>query len=328
MSRNRMEAGWSEPDVEIALLLRLLDRGECRHSNRAAPVLSRWRLARWIEPATRADTWLLRKSATAAVQGRLDVLLPTWKADIDLLQRHQLDPTDPRNLRSLPALRAEPTAHGFLHRKVWNAATAAGSKVPSRLASPAVLTDDWAVRGRCECATILSTPEGDVDLAAQTRLLSEFCIPERGWRRTKRLTGVLPTLIITIENVGPLVDLALPPNAMLLFSQGTAIGGAGEILKALPQARWLHFGDLDSPGLAAAARLAKFAGRPLTAYIPSFASEYMDRSLPVRKRWRSVQLDHPILFELAAVGRWLEQESFMLDTRLASDLADAVMRLD
>jgi hypothetical protein len=174
---------------------------------------------------------------------------------------------------------------------------------------------------------VLSTPEGEVDLAAQTRLLSEFCIPERGWRRALGLSGALPSLIVTIENVGPFVDLVAPPDSMLLFSQGAYTKGAGAILKALPEARWLHFGDLDSSGLEAAARLAKFAERPLSTYVPSFLKDYLDRSLPVRKPWRDVQVDHPLLTQLSLAGRWLEQESFMLDGRLVGDLKDAAARL-
>lgn len=308
------------PEVEIALLLRLVQRGRVREANRAQRIIERLERARWIERSARAGEWVLVAGAASSVQARLQELLPTWRHDVELLTRHQLDPTDPTAVRSLPALRALPTAGGFVHRKVWNAVSAAGSKVPSRIATDAALTDDWAQRGRVSCPTLLKAALGEVDLLQQTRLLGEFSIPERCWIEAGGFAGDLPRLVLTVENLGPLVDLQLPDRCMLLFSQGAAVHGAAAILRALPAATWLHFGDLDNAGVESGLRLAALSGRPVRFYIPSFAAEYLPRALPIRQPWRQAPPTHPVTDELVARNQWLEQEVFLLDERLHRDL--------
>lgn len=308
------------PEVEIALLLRLLLRGSVREASRAAKVIDRLERARWIERSSRAGEWVLTAGSASLAEARLQELLPTWRGDVDLLTRHQLDPTDPAALRTLPALRSLPTAGGFVHRKVWNAVSAAGSKVPSRIGTQAVLTDDWAQRGRVSCSTVLRTALGDVDLLHQTRLLGEFSIPERCWIEASGFVGDLPRLVLTVENLGPLVDLQLPEDCMLLFSQGAAVHGAAAMLRALPDARWLHFGDLDNAGVESGLRLASLSGRAASFYIPSFAEEYLPRALPVRQQWRQSPPAHPVTDVLIRRNLWLEQEVFLLDGRLRTDL--------
>jgi hypothetical protein len=308
------------PEIEIALLLRLLERGSVRESTRAEKVIERLERARWIERSSRAGEWVIAAGAALGVEARLQDLLPTWRADVDLLRRHQLDATDPAALRTLPALRALPTAAGFVHRKVWNAVSSAGSKVPSRIVTEATLTDDWAQRGRVNCPTVLNTPVGDVDLLQQTRLLGEFSIPERCWREASGFSGELPRLVLTVENLGALVDLSLPTRSMVLFSQGAAVHGSAAILRALPEAQRYHFGDLDNAGIESGFKLAELALRHPHFYIPSFAAEYLARATPTRQPWRRPPPAHPITDELVRRDAWLEQEVFLLDERLHAEL--------
>lgn len=308
------------PEIEIALLLRLLERGSVRESTRAEKFIERLERARWIERSSRAGEWVVTAGSLPVLEARLQELLPTWRADVDLLRRHLLDATDPLALRSLPALRALPTAAGFLHRKVWNAVSAAGSKAPSRIATEATLTDDWAQRGRVSCPTILQTPLGDVDLLQQTRLLGEFSVPQRCWVEASGLAGELPRLVLTVENLGPLVDLPLPTRCMILFSQGAAVHGSAAILRALPQAQWYHFGDLDNAGIESGIRIAELAQRSPRFFIPSFASEYLPRATATRQPWRCQPPAHPIADELVRRDAWLEQEVFLLDERLRDEL--------
>lgn len=308
------------PEIEVAILLRLLTRGTVREAARATKVVDRLRQARWIERSSRAGEWMLCQGSAPAVETRLAELLPSWRADVELLRRHGLDPTDLGALRSLAALRDLPTAAGFIHRKVWNAASAPGSKVPSRIRTDATLTDDWAQRGRVSCAIALRTPLGAVDLLQQTRLLGEFSIPERCWLEAQGFSGDLPRLVLTVENLGPLVDLQLPAGCMLLFSQGAAVTGSAAILRALPNARWMHFGDLDNAGVESGLRLAELSGRSPRFYIPTFAADYLPRALPVRQAWRHAPPAHPVTDDLLRRNAWLEQEVFLLDERLPRDL--------
>lgn len=310
-------------DLEISLLIRLVETGQCKSAKRSAALLDRFRQAKWIEMSTRANTWVLRSEAIGAVTKRLEQLRPTWRTDVLLLRTSGLDPLDPRSLPSIVALQSPPKVPELVHRKTWNAATTAGSKVASRLPASATVTDDWILRGRVNCATLLAARGGDIDLGEMTVALTEFSIPDRGWRQSGGLRGELPSLVLTVENIGALVDLTPPPSTMVLYSQGTAYKAAIEVLNAIPSAQWMHFGDLDPAGITIARRMARLTHRPLRIYIPSFAMEYFPRSLVLKKGWRAGSADHPVLEALAKANSWLEQEFFLLDRRLSDDLRGA-----
>lgn len=308
------------PEVEIALLLRLIETGECKGSGRAAALLERFRMAQWVEPARRPGYWKVRPGATTGLQTRIAELSASWEADAQLLRANALDPLAPRSHQALAGLKAAHTPAGQLHRKTWNSATAAGSKCASQLPTTAQLTDDWAVRGRVNCATELITPFGPVDLLILSQLLSEFSVPQRGWLAASGFGGVLPRHVLTVENLSPLVDLELPADTMVLFCQGAAVEGASRLLRALPSAIWMHFGDLDAAGVQIAVRIARLTDRPPSLYVPTFADDYLQRKLPAKHAWTCSPFDIPILRALSAKKSWLEQEIFILDERLSKDI--------
>lgn len=311
------------PEVEIALLLRLIETAECKGSARAAALLERFRMAQWVEPARRPGYWKVRPGATTGLHTRITELSPSWEADAQLLRANSLDPLDPRSHQALAGLKAAHTPVGQLHRKTWNSATSAGSKRASRLPTTAQLTDDWAVRGRVNCATTLISPMGPVDLLALTQTLSEFSVAERGWLSASGFGGVLPRHVLTVENLSPLVDVVLPADTMVLFCQGAAVGGAVQLLRALPSAAWMHFGDLDAAGVQIAASIAKLTDRPPSLYVPTFAGDYLERKLRSKQAWTCSPFDSVTLKTLSAGGAWLEQEIFILDERLLADITSA-----
>lgn len=307
-------------DVEVALLLRLIETGECRESARASSILERFRLARWVEPARRPGLWKVRSGAADGLRTRLTELSPSWDDDVRLLRANRLDPLDPRSHQALAGLKAAHQPEGLLHRKTWNSATSAGSKRTSQLPTTARLTDDWSVRGRVNCPTVVKTTHGPVDLHAVTRSLGEFSISERGWMAAQGFGGQLPKHVLTVENLSPLVDLVLPAETMLLFSQGAAVDGAAALLRAIPAASWMHFGDLDAAGVQIALRLARLTNRPPSLYVPTFAGEYLPRKLAAQQVWSCEPFVDQVLMQLSSQGAWLEQEIFVLDNRLSADI--------
>ena len=315
------------PEVEVALLLRLIETGECKGSARAAALLERFRMAHWIEPARRPGYWKVCPGATTGLQRRITELSPSWEADAQLLRANSLDPLDPRSHQALAGLKAAHAPVGQLHRKTWNSATAAGSKRASRLPTTAQLTDDWAVRGRVNCATTLISPLGPVDLQVLTQTMSEFSVAQRGWLAASGFGGVLPRHVLTVENLSPLVDLVLPADTMVLFCQGAAVGGAVQLLRALPSAVWMHFGDLDAAGVQIAVRIANLTERPPCVYVPTFAGDYLRRKLRSKQAWNCSPFDSVTLKTLSAGSAWLEQEIFILDERLLEDIASAFAML-
>lgn len=280
-------------------------------------------MAQWVEPARRPGYWKVRPGATTGLQTRITELTPSWEADAQLLRANSLDPLDPRSHQALAGLKAAHTPVGQLHRKTWNSATAAGSKRTSRLPTTAQLTDDWAVRGRVNVATTLISPLGPVDLLALTQALSEFSVAQRGWLAASGFGGVLPRHVLTVENLSPLVDLVLPADTMVLFCQGAAVEGAVQLLRALPGAAWMHFGDLDETGVQIAARIAHLTDRPPCVYVPTFAGDYFERKLRSKRAWNCSPFDSVSLKTLSAGSAWLEQEIFILDERLLEDIASA-----
>lgn len=314
-------------DVEVALLLRLIETGECRESARASSILERFRLAQWVEPARRPGSWKVRAGAAEGLRARLAELSRSWEEDSQLLRANALDPLNPRSHQALAGLKAAHQPEGLLHWKTWNSATSAGSKRVSQLPTTARLTDDWSVRGRVNCPTILQTPHGPVDLQAVTESLWEFSISERGWMAAKGFAGKLPRHILTVENLSPLVDLALPADTMVLFSQGAAVEGAAQLLRAMPSASWMHFGDLDAAGVQIALRLARLTNRPHSLYVPTFANQYLPRKLAAQQAWNCDPFVDPVLKALCSQGAWLEQEIFILDSRLSADIASAFSAL-
>lgn len=315
------------PEVEIALLLRLIETGECKESARAARLIERFQMAQWIEPARRPGYWKVRPDTSAGLLTRIAELSSSWQADAQLLRTNCLDPLDPRSHQALAGLKARHTPMGFLHRKTWNSATSAGSKRISQLPTTAHLTHDWAVRGRVNCATTLIFPSEHVNLLALTQTLSEFSIAERGWLAASGFGGTLPQHVLTVENLSPLVDLVLPANTMVLFCQGAAVDGAAQLLRALPSATWMHFGDLDAAGVQIALRISKLADRQSYLYVPTFAEDYLLRKLRAKRAWTCSPFDTPILKTLGEKGAWLEQEIFILDQRLFKDIEQAFTKL-
>lgn len=311
------------PEVEIALLLRLIETGECKGSARAAALLERFRMAQWVEPARRPGYWKVRPGATSGLQTRITELSSSWEADAQLLRANSLDPLDPCSHQALAGLKAAHAPVGQLHRKTWNSATSAGSKRVSRLPTTAQLTDDWAVRGRVNCATTLISPLGPVDLLALTQTMSEFSVAQRGWLVASGFGGVPPRHVLTVENLSPLVDLVLPADTMVLFCQGAAVEGAVQLLRALPGAVWMHFGDLDAAGVQIAVRIANLTDRPPCVYVPTFAGDYLGRKLRSKQAWNCSPFDSVTLKTLSAGSAWLEQEIFILDERLLEDITSA-----
>lgn len=305
---------------ETVLLLRLIESGQSPFSEAAQPIAQRLLIARWIRPATRGQGWELADDQRHAVLERLCLLWPAWEQESAMLRELGLNPWLVTSIQALPALRRRQQATGYIHRKTWNAASSAGSKRRSQVLSSAVLTDDWVVRGRTNANVYLVTPESRIDWKRETELNMEFTVSERSWLRSSGLSGEAPSLVVTVENIGAFVDMPMPTCGMIVFAPGTATAGAAKIVSALASSAWVHFGDLDPAGVAACCRIASDSGRTPQLFIPSFADEYLDGALPVKRRWPMLPLDHPTLTTLAAEGTWLEQEAFLLDPRLPSEL--------
>lgn len=306
--------------LEIALLARLLETGEIQERLQFQNLISRYSTARWIIPSKRRSTWALREEERATVLNRLELLLPSWQQDFELLRSKNLDPFKSAAIEALPMLRREVSPKAMINRRNWNAVSGAGPKHTAQISADVALTSDWVMRFRPNKGLVSVTEGGEIDLWGMAAIWTECSYPERAWMRTTQFTGVFPEMIITCENLGPYIDLTVSENTLVVFSPGQNTQTAVALLKTLPDVTWMHFGDLDPKGVEIAMRIADESGRPLNLFIPSFAEEYLDAAKPVKTQWGDVP-SNPLLLVLKKMDKGLFQEVFMLDERLSADIS-------
>lgn len=310
--------------VEIVTLGRLIELGIIKLSTRNNQLIKRLEVARWIEPTGRKGEWRLRDGALSKIADRIDILLPCWQQEFKFLRSLDLDPLEPRSIESLAMLRKNQVAVGMVNRRNWNAATGLGPKHSSQKQASATLTKDWVMRFRPNAGLYGIFDTNKIDLWKLSETLSECIIPERLWLRFERFEGVLPSLIISCENLGAYVDLVVPDSAMVIYAPGADIETAAELLRHFPHTDWIHFGDVDPDGLKIAENLAKEVSRQLHFFVPSFAEEYLP-GRPVKTPWAEIP-DTNVFRKLRRSRTRLFQEVFMLDPRLSSDIATFLNR--
>ena len=316
-----------ENQVEAALIFRLRKYERVKESKQCHDLIKRFETAGWIGPSRRKNEWVALDSGRVELEARLQTIWPAWMTEGALLQQHGLDPCKSRDLDQLPALQRPALAcDKLVNRRNWNASTGVGPKLQTRLArvnaarGEPTLTRDAMTRFRPSAGLHLVIAGHDFDLYEQASRFGECGIPERAWQQIQEFCGKIPDAVITCENLGAYVDLPIPQWAMALYSPGQDIVPALEVLQRLPKSTsWWHFGDLDPDGLSIAERLAAVSKRPLRLYIPSFASDYLERARLPKRAWGEIP-DHPIVSALKIRKLGIEQEVFMLDARLRTDL--------
>lgn len=311
----------SSETIEIALLAKLIQSGGARESARSLDLIRRYEKAGWIMPSGRRGEWVARPETTIALTARLAKLLPQWESDFALLRTHNLDPRKPQDIEALPVLRKRPDATGMINRRNWKAAGGLGPKRKGILETEATLTSDWVMRLRPNRGLVAQWDGQSTDLWEMAKIWTECPIPQRLWIQLQGFTGVLPAVVITCENLGAFIDIPLPDNALTVFSPGNHVVPAIELIKMLPAATWVHFGDLDPEGLAIAGQIADATRCPIHRYIPSFCMEYIADDMAQKKdvKWQGT-FEHPALKLLAERDLGVFQEVFMLDPRLDEDL--------
>lgn len=311
--------------LEVALLVRLLETGELKAGVRSQGFIGRFNNAGWIELTSRRSVWEMREGAAGSVRKRLEALAPTWQADCDFLRSISRDPFDPKNIEALPMLRRQPIiSRPLVNRRNWNAASGLGPKHRARLPPSATLTKDWAVRFRPNNGLVAETKTGKIDLSQIAEAITECIIPERAWRQVTTIGGQLPRLAITCENLGAYIDLVVDGSTLVIFSPGTDVEPAVELLKLIPGVAWIHFGDIDQKGVNICQMLARRLNREQFFWIPSFAMDYLEAARQPRSDWDTCTFADPAIEQLRKMNKALFQETFMLDSRLTLDMSAVI----
>ncbi len=317
---------WEDPRVHWTLVA-LLDTGEVGRTQANASLVDWLREAGWIGQGARRDLFRLDPVRRGAVGARLAAVWPHWASDLAALSAADLprDATGLRRLRRLRLPQAAPPPR--LHRKTWTARHGAHSKsgAPDLTPPPGLtLTDDDLLRLRPHLGMQVQATDGRAeDCARWVRLLGELVIPERALDAGLTLAGTPPRWVMTVENLGAYLDLAAPPEALIVHQPGWNSRLARRLVDRLdPAVPWWHFGDLDPAGLAIFATLGDGQRRP-RLFIPDWWAEYLDtHGLPLAGGWPEPAPDPcpALVGALHARGRWLEQEVILLDPRLPGTL--------
>ena len=308
--------------LEISTLGRLIEKGAIKGGVRNEELIRRLETARWIAPGTRRAEWMIRGEARENIEGRLSKLLPDWRQHFAFLRSIGRDPFDAADIVALPMLRRQVNVlEPRINRRNWNAAAGLGPKHKAKIPANCVLTKDWVLRFRPNLGLIGVRGAEHVDLYGMAQQWTECVIPERAWAAFGMITGRVPRIIVTCENLGAYIDFPTTDSVLVIYSPGADIEAAASLLRKLPSAPWVHFGDLDQEGMDIGMRLAVETERTPRFFVPSFASEYLeDAARPVKTTWKG-KMHMPLLSELQAREQRIFQEVFMLDARLARDVA-------
>lgn len=244
----------------------------------------------------------------------LDRILPGWRDIIRELRRSDLN-VDPRGYKELmDQRRAESIALNSARRLNQRTATAAlgvHSKPSLREAHQAALehtevTHDGLIRIRPNPGLVVQRGKTRWDAQELSRCLGELILTERALRDGTTLSGELPAALLTVENLGPYIDLQLPPGWMVAHVPGWNVAMLHLFVEQLPGVPIVHFGDLDPDGVRIVEHLRRIYP-DLRWAVPSFWAEHIElRAQPCEWPLELNLQDAPSLVQrLAAKGIWL-----------------------
>lgn len=286
----------------------------------------------WTRAGTRRGELRLVPERRGALVELLDRVWPDWRVDQLALLVAGLPPTpggwsrlgDRRRADALPALPER------VNRRTAASATAPDAKAsltPSRRAvlGEVEVTDDGVARLRPPPGLVARRGEHRVPLDPVVRVLGEVGISDRALRDGLRLEGEVEAVLL-VENLGAWRDMPRPGRWLLVHVPGWNTTTVLPLLRALEEAvPVVHFGDLDPNGVRIFLHLRERLPR-LGWLVPDWWAELLPLHAQLRAWPDDLDLHTtpPLVRELAATGRWIEQERLVLDPRLPAAMAAAL----
>lgn len=322
---------WDNDELR-AVALRLLLSGTVKVSKAAAPLLEELEELGLVTPSARKGEFLLPSRQQEKLR---QYLAERWtqlgEAELAFACR-----SNAITAGALRKMRRSPLKlpHGIceLNRKTWSAWAGAHSKSGSKGPPDGiVLTSDDGLRLRANVGLQIASEEGLLlPIDGLQAVFGEVLVPERAFGRRWHVAGVMPQLILTVENIGAFVDFPAPPWLLLVHAPGRNTALATRFIARVPaDIPWAHFGDLDPTGLDIALSIRSHGhGRPAVPWIPKAASELLEsHSLPLdspwpERAWPSALQENPVLRWLSERQRWLEHEAVVLLPGIAEELEE------
>ena len=136
---------------------------------------------------------------------------------------------------------------------------------------------------------------------------------------------------MTVENLGAYVDPPASDSLLVVHQPGWNCALSVRFLACLPRTIPVHhFGDLDPEGLQIYEHMRTASGRDIGLFVPACWGDYLhSHGRVLESPWPSEQRGNvsiPLLDELMAAQRWLEQEAVLADPRLVGELEALAVR--
>lgn len=315
-----------EDEASRVLLLELWMLGKARRRAQQRALLDHLEKAAWVHASPRATEVTLSERHRPNVEAMLDSRWEDWRSVAQVLLLEGLPPTCMglremrRRQRRLPPLPARINRHTAASLVAEHSKASLGPEHMEMLGSTQVMRDG-AVLFRPNVGLAL---ERDGTLWTTEQLMGVqgiIAVTQRAIEDGTKLVGVIPEVVITVENLGAFVDLPKPDWLMLVFVPGWNIPLAVQFLEELvPHVRRLHFGDLDPTGIRIYNLLAGMLNG-LEHWIPPFWAELAAQAPPLTEKWPEglvTEAHCSLVRSLAADDRWSEQELVVLDPRMGA----------
>lgn len=320
---------WDRQEHKLALLELIATGKLCKR--RSQKVAWDW-LAQlsWTRESGRRDEIALDEGRASEGTRLLDQVWPGWRAALGELESAGL-PVSERGWRTLQDLERRRAVVGLpprLNRRTALAQVGGHSKATlsqTRQESLAGtdLTHDGTARLRPSSGLDICCGDLAIEADSIATLLGEVIVTERALLAGTRFGGVTPGLLLTVENLGPYLDIRAPADCLVAHVPGWNTRTIRMVFDLLPAVPCVHFGDLDPNGVRIVRHLRSL--RPdIKWLVPAFWADFISvRGLEAE--WPT-ELDladtPPLVRELASKGVWLEQEAISIDPRLTNAIEE------
>lgn len=300
------------------------------------PLISELLDLEWVSQTDGAETYTLTVKGRHQYPKLLDQNLPQWQ-ELALSGMNMQDEERDAFMRRLEFIRANTRFDlpVWINRKSYNTLYGGDEQaditedqqalLPKyRVSEDAVLR----IRGTTDMHLVRKMLK-PIRLGPILQLMSHAAIPERDVMELTEVDGEQPYMVMTVENLSVFADMDIPDHLMLIWAPLNYPDLAIKVLKMIPQyVPHVHFGDLDSSGLALAEHIAEETGRPVRRFLPEFWQEYMNEyAQPCADKavkgcsWQQAISSNALIRKLMLRKEWLPQSAVLLDPRLKSELS-------
>lgn len=319
---------WDRMEHKLALL-ELVATGQLRQRRNQITAWDWLAQLSWTRNSGRRDEITLDETRVSEGKRLLDQVWPEWSEVLIELESADL-PVSERGWRQLQDVERGRAAVGLpprLNRRTALAQVGGHSKTTlSRTLQESLastdLTHDGTVRLRPSTGLEIISCDTAIPADVIASLLGEVILTERALLAGTCFGGVLPTCLLTVENLGPYLDICVPADCLVAHVPGWDTRTIRMVFDLLPTVPCVHFGDLDPNGVRIIRHLRELRS-DIEWLVPEFWSDqFSTRGL--RAEWPTdLNIDDapPLVQELAREHIWMEQESIALDPRLSDVIA-------